>query len=313
VLCLQDVLEVEEYLWRYIVTYHSDKVQSICSPGVTYTYAKDDFSHKLDIKGGNVEAVKTAAEEFITLCQKVADHVAEETFSLPQDTHEDMLRANVCDLAENEKLLFYVSHNNICHVVGPKEKVSVLKQRILDVISVDANKAEGANRKSEKIPSSEAIKASPSPGSMPERYSMITPGGIKVEVYQGNLVVETVDAIVNPANSYLRHGSGAARAIADAAGMQLEKECKDFIEKHKHLNVTEVVHTSAGKLKPKIRYVIHAVGPQAAMYPDAMVLFQALKETFINCLQYADIELHASSLSVPAISSGRLHVTAAFV
>jgi len=62
-----------------------------------------------------------------------------------------------------------------------------------------------------------------------------------LEVYQRDLVDETVDAIINPANSYLRHGSGAARAIADAAGWQLENEFKDFIRQHRCLNVTRVM------------------------------------------------------------------------
>ena len=293
------MLEVEEYLWRYIEKYHADKVQSICSLGVTYTYAKDSFSHKLEIDGGTADAVNSATEEIVTLCQTVADRLVVETLPLPQNSHEDMLQTMVKDLAQNEKLLFYVSHNSICHIVGPKDKVSVLKQHILDVIS------EGVDRNSESI-ASEARKASPEKASesMSDRYSMITPGGIKVHIYQGDLVAETVDAIVNPANSYLRHGSGAARAIADAAGLQLENECKDFIKHHTHLHVTEVMHTSAGNMKPKIRYVVHAVGPQMAKYRHATELFQAVKETFINCFQYADVQLHITSLSVPAISSG---------
>jgi len=50
--------------------------------------------------------------------------------------------------------------------------------------------------------------------------------------------------------------------------------------------------------------VIHAVGPRAAQFPDTVQLLRALRETFINCLQYADVELHISSVSLPAISSG---------
>jgi len=296
---LQDVLEVEEYLWNYIEKYCSDKVQIICNSGVTYIYASD----KLEMIGINAETVKNATEEVVALCQKVADNIVEETFSLPQDMHGDVLQTKIKDVTENESLLCYLGGNSICHVVGPKEKVSALKQHILDIVSVSAQKNRGVERKLEGI-ASEAGKPSTATKSMSDRCTLITPGGITLEVYQGDLVAETVDAIVNPANSYLRHGGGAARVIAEAAGSQLENECRDFIRQHKHLDVTRVMHTSAGKLRPNIKYVIHAVGPQAAKYPNANVLFEALRETFFNCLQHADHILHACSLSIPAISSG---------
>lgn len=290
-------MDVDEYLWKYIEKYHMDVLQSICSTGVTYAYAKN----KIEIIGQSREAVSAATEEVAALYQKLADHVAKETFPLPQGTHEDMLPTDVKDLAQNEKLLFCVDHDSICQTVGSKDKISVLKQRILDVISVSVNRIEGADRKLEHT---EASKASLASESKSDGYTMITPGGIIVEVYQGDLIAETVDAIVNPANSHLRHGGGAARVIADAAGLELEEECKNFLRRHKYLNVTEVMHTSAGKLQPKINYVIHAVGPRAAKYPDQTELFHVLRQTFINCFRHADSALHVSSLSLPAISSG---------
>ena len=43
---------------------------------------------------------------------------------------------------------------------------------------------------------------------------MIRIGGKVILVKQGDITAETTDAIVNPANSQLLHGGGAARAIA---------------------------------------------------------------------------------------------------
>jgi len=307
---LQDELEIEDFLWRYIEKYHNDKLYSVFTPDIKYSYSKDTSSNKLVIESANGEAVRTASEEIVTLCQKVADCVVEETFLLPQDADENMLQKEVKDFTENKKLLFYMSHNSMCHIVGDKEGVLSLKQHLLSVtsasvkkISVNVNKTVTADRNTEWTVS-EGCKASLEFASTLDSYLIITPGGFKVEIYEGDLVEETVDVIVNPANSQLRHGSGAARAIANAAGLQLQQECRDFIRQHKRVNVTEVMHTSAGNLVPKIRYVIHAVGPRAKEFPDAAELLQALTETFINCLQYADVELHASSVSIPAISSG---------
>jgi len=295
-------LEVEEYLWKYIEKYHCDELQLICSHGVTCKYSNDAVSCTLEVTGGSQESVNTATDKIVALYQKVSDRVTEETFPLPQNTSEDILQRKVKDFAKNENLLYYVSADSICHIVGPRDKVTALKHA-LDVTCSSVEETKNTDRNMEWI-ASETGNVSPASESTSHRYSMVTPGGIRVEVYQGDLVAETVDAIVNPANSFLRHGSGAARAIANAAGSQLDKECKAFIKQHKCLKVTKVMHTSAGKLKPNISFVIHAVGPRATDFRDATELFEAVRETFINCLQHGNGELCLSSLSIPAISSG---------
>jgi len=68
------------------------------------------------------------------------------------------------------------------------------------------------------------------------------------------------------------------------------------------------MHTTAGNMNPPVQYVIHAAGPPADQYranPDA--LRQAVFDTFFNCLRYANEHLRVSSVSIPAISSGRLY------
>lgn len=65
-----------------------------------------------------------------------------------------------------------------------------------------------------------------------------------------------VDAIVNAANSYLRHGGGVAAAIVRKGGDIIQKESNNI----DYVPVGSAVITSAGKLYCKS--VIHAVGPQ---------------------------------------------------
>jgi serine/threonine protein kinase len=137
---------------------------------------------------------------------------------------------------------------------------------------------------------------------------MTTPGGITVLVYKGNLVNERVEAIVSPVNSQLDPTGGAAKAIMDTAGSKVLDECKDYIKKNKKLNVTEVMHTSAGNLSVPIRYIIHAAGPPAKDYPDETKQRAAVFATFLNVLRHANDELKITSLSVPAISSGTFEV-----
>ena len=122
--------------------------------------------------------------------------------------------------------------------------------------------------------------------------------------FTGDLVRQETEAIVNPANVYLHHGSGAARAIADAAGPDFETECHDYIKGHRHLKVAQAVHTSAGNLDLPIICVIHVAGPDSRQYEDQNECRQLLKCAFTNCLVYANSVVNVHSVSLPAISSG---------
>ena len=84
----------------------------------------------------------------------------------------------------------------------------------------------------------------------------------------GSITELEVDAIVNPANKYLKMGGGVALAIKKAAGQQVEDEALEKLKNHKnysHLKdyegfcpIGEAVVTSSGNLKPKIKFIIHA-------------------------------------------------------
>lgn len=132
--------------------------------------------------------------------------------------------------------------------------------------------------------------------------------GVSVFVYTGDLVKERVDAIVNPASAYLCHSGGAAKVIAEASGEQLQKECEQYIEQNVLLKETEVMHTSAGNLRPNVQHVIHAAGPSATAHPDPNELYVALEATFYNCLQYANDVLKAKSIAIPAIGAGLCNI-----
>ncbi|MGW8273376.1 MAG: macro domain-containing protein, partial [Thermodesulfovibrionales bacterium] len=65
-----------------------------------------------------------------------------------------------------------------------------------------------------------------------------------------------VDAIVNAANSYLKHGGGVAGAIVRRGGREIQEES----DRIGFVPVGHAVLTTAGKLPCKA--VIHAVGPR---------------------------------------------------
>ncbi len=116
---------------------------------------------------------------------------------------------------------------------------------------------------------------------------------IQLKLIQGDITRETVDAIVNAANSYLKHGGGVAGAIVRAGGSIIQKES----DKIGYVPVGNAAMTNAGKLPAK--YVIHAVGPRWGEGDEDEKLKNAVK----NSLRLA--EKHAlHSVSLPAISSG---------
>jgi len=131
---------------------------------------------------------------------------------------------------------------------------------------------------------------------------------IRVQIGTGDIVKQHTQAIVNPASSHLNHFGGVARVIADAAGNDLIGECEMYKQTHGLLPTAAVTHTTAGKLRPRIEYVIHTVGPCDADYEDKDELQTILTKTYYSVIKYASEILRIPTLCLPAISSGIFQV-----
>jgi O-acetyl-ADP-ribose deacetylase (regulator of RNase III) len=114
-----------------------------------------------------------------------------------------------------------------------------------------------------------------------------------ITIVQGDITEEKVDAIVNAANSYLKHGGGVAAAIVRKGGDIIQKESDDI----GFVNVGESALTSGGNLPTKS--VIHTVGPRWGEGNED----EKLKNALLNSLKLAD-EHKFQSISLPAISAG---------
>jgi O-acetyl-ADP-ribose deacetylase (regulator of RNase III) len=121
--------------------------------------------------------------------------------------------------------------------------------------------------------------------------------GQKLQIVEGDITVEEVDAIVNAANNHLQHGGGVALAIATRGENVIQKESRDWIQKHGRVPHTHPAWTSGGTLPAK--YVIHAVGPVWGDRDEDRKLADAVS----GSLRVAD-ELKLSSIAMPAISTG---------
>lgn len=134
--------------------------------------------------------------------------------------------------------------------------------------------------------------------SAPEATKVIgLPGGLALHLVVGDLLAQSVDAIVNAANGYLAHGGGVAAVIARAAGPELEREGRAYVAAHGPVPTGEATVTTAGDLP--FRGVIHAVGPRQGEGDEEAKLTQAVSNALLRAH-----ERGWASVAMPAISSG---------
>ncbi|MFC9129096.1 O-acetyl-ADP-ribose deacetylase [Streptomyces sp. NPDC057099] len=121
-----------------------------------------------------------------------------------------------------------------------------------------------------------------------------------IELVRGDITRESVDAIVNAANSSLLGGGGVDGAIHRRGGPAILEDCRKLRAAHygKGLATGQAVATTAGDLGA--RWVIHTVGPVFSVTEDRSDL---LASCYRESLRVAD-ELGARTVAFPAISTG---------
>jgi O-acetyl-ADP-ribose deacetylase (regulator of RNase III) len=123
---------------------------------------------------------------------------------------------------------------------------------------------------------------------------------VRIELVEGDITAQAVDAIVNAANSTLLGGGGVDGAIHRRGGPAILEECKALRASRypAGLPAGDAVATTAGHLPA--RWVIHTVGP---VYSAGLDLSDTLRSCYRRSIAVAD-ELGATSVAFPLISSG---------
>lgn len=118
--------------------------------------------------------------------------------------------------------------------------------------------------------------------------------GSRIEVVQGDITNQDIDAIVNAANKRLAPGGGVAGAIHKAAGPKLWDEC----EKLNGCETGDAKITKGYNLKAD--HVVHTVGPVYSGKDSDEI---NLRKSYRRSLEVA-VENGIKSIAFPAISTG---------
>jgi O-acetyl-ADP-ribose deacetylase len=123
---------------------------------------------------------------------------------------------------------------------------------------------------------------------------------MRVEIVEGDITGESVEAVVNAANSSLLGGGGVDGAIHRRGGPVILEACRRLrSERYPNgLPTGHAVATPGGNLLA--RWVIHTVGPIYASSPEPA---HDLAACHVSSLAVAD-ELGARTVAFPAISTG---------
>lgn len=119
---------------------------------------------------------------------------------------------------------------------------------------------------------------------------------MEIEVVDGDITQQDLDAVVNAANNRMRGGGGVDGAIHAAGGQAVFEDCvRRFPD---GLATGDAGWTTAGQMPA--RWVIHVVGPN---YNAGQRDRSLLTSCYRRALEVAD-ELGAKSIAFPLISAG---------
>ena len=121
----------------------------------------------------------------------------------------------------------------------------------------------------------------------------------RINLVQGDITKEQVDAITNAANEKLAGGGGVDGAIHRAGGPEIMKECDEIRARQGGCPTGQAVITTGGDLPAQ--YVIHTVGPiwRGGSANEPALLASCYRESLALALRHG-----LGTVAFPSISTG---------
>ena len=125
---------------------------------------------------------------------------------------------------------------------------------------------------------------------------------LTVSIFNGDILSEDVDAIVNAANEDLNHIGGLAKSISDAGGPEVQNESNKYVSMHGKVPTGSAVCLGSRKLSCK--KIIHAVAPRNFAGQNLNVgLYNAVKNSLLIASKN-----QLTSIAIPALGTGIFYV-----
>lgn len=118
--------------------------------------------------------------------------------------------------------------------------------------------------------------------------------GVRISAMEGDITKQKIDAVVNPANSKGVMGGGAALAMKEAGGEQIEKDAVA----NAPIRIGKAIATTGGKLPA--RYVFHA---PTMVLPADKANAKAVDQAVSGALRLA-VQMGVKSVAFPGMGTG---------
>ena len=243
-------------------------------------------------------------DAFIDFYQKFIPNVGREEVNPPKDADTEFIQEAVTT-AEAENPMIIEKTEGLLVVYAEKKSVKRLGQSLKEELGLTSDQ-EGKKAKpsqGHKRVGARSENEIPQQGqnSLTQHLKYELSNEVKLSLYQGDITDERVDAIVNAANEWLRHGGGVAAAIVNKGGRQIQVESTWIVQQYGPLGLGRATYTCAGNLP--CRYVIHTVGPEWKKHGKENCK-HFLHRACLESLHIAAVDLELSSIALTAISSG---------
>ncbi len=129
----------------------------------------------------------------------------------------------------------------------------------------------------------------------------------KILVIHGSIIELEVDAIVNAANSFMEMGGGVAKVIKNAAGQEVEDEAIKLVKQMGgQCPIGKAILTSAGKLKSRIKFIIHAPTMTKPVEPSSLNRIKSAVRGVMQRVYESNLKDQGiiKSIAFPAMGTG---------